>query len=218
MKKQRHTVTIQGPGVLITGCFGADACPHRTQDAPKLPRAVADALGVPREEDGAKPSPPAMGHKTLKIFISYCPNACARSQIADVGLIGAARPVVSPDMCTACGACEDTCREDAVIMTDGGTIVGIDRDTCVNCGACAKVCPEGAITIAERGFRLMLGGKLGRHPRFADELPGLYTAEELPALAARAVAFYHSNKKPGERMGDTVSRLGAEAFIAEDAH
>jgi len=216
MKKHRHTVTINGQGYTVTGCFGADACPHRSLDAPDLPQAVASALeamGIGQTLLN-RLGHPIRAHNVLKISISYCPNACARSQIADVGLIGAARPAVDTIPCIACGACAEACREEAITFDGQGIITAIDPQRCVSCGACAKACPVEAITEAEQGFRLMLGGKLGRHPRFAEELPGLFATQELPALVARAVGFYLQAFQGHERLGDVVTRLGAAAFFA----
>lgn len=219
MQPTRHTVTIPGRGTLVTGCAGADACPRRTQDAPDLPRAIADAVAAALHRADAAPpdGAPVPPHKTLKVAVSYCPNSCARSQIADVGCIGAATPVADPAPCTACGACSAVCREDAVRLDYEDRIAAIDLDRCVHCGACADACPTGALTVGRRGFRLLLGGKLGRHPRFGDELPGLYTPQELPALAAHAVGVYLAERRPGERMGDVVARLGAAAFLRREA-
>ncbi len=46
--------------------------------------------------------------------------------------------------CTACGACLQTCKLNAITMKyseDGFLYPAIDREKCVECGACEKVCP-----------------------------------------------------------------------------
>ncbi|MFW5688142.1 MAG: ATP-binding protein, partial [Spirochaetota bacterium] len=66
---------------------------------------------------------------------------------------------VDPARCTACGACVDACRFEAVRLTTAGS-AGRERATavvdpvaCEGCGVCELVCPAGAVTRApqERG-------------------------------------------------------------------
>lgn len=53
---------------------------------------------------------------------------------------------VISDACTACGACQDECPEDAI---NEGDIYKIDADLCIDCGLCEAVCPEEAISAGE---------------------------------------------------------------------
>lgn len=219
MKPKRHTVQLDGDGFRVLGCFGADACARRTQDAPDLPQRIHDAvdaigIGAIRRAQGRSTD---AFHGIVKINISYCPNACARSQIADVGLIGARVPALDAQACEACGACSEVCREDAIRLDDDGFVTGVDHTACVNCGECINACPTDALYEARTGFRLMLGGKLGRHPRFAEELSGLLSPEKLPELVARCIRNYLRLARGRERMGDVVSRVGAAALVQEDA-
>ncbi|MGI5964867.1 MAG: DUF362 domain-containing protein [Candidatus Methanomethylophilaceae archaeon] len=46
------------------------------------------------------------------------------------------------DNCTACGACEEVCPQDAIVVDD---VAVIDQDACVDCGACVDECPSDAI-------------------------------------------------------------------------
>ena len=48
------------------------------------------------------------------VVIADCPNACSRPQIADLGLIGAAEPQQTSDVCHQCQGCVHACREGAV--------------------------------------------------------------------------------------------------------
>lgn len=48
------------------------------------------------------------------------------------------------NMCTACGACENICPTDSIMMIDdkeGFLYPQVDKKTCINCGRCKKVCP-----------------------------------------------------------------------------
>ena len=170
----------------------------------------------PGEAQRKRGCAPDKAHHIIKVSISYCPNACARSQIADIGLIGASAPVATPEACIACGACSEVCRENAVRLDKAGALVGIAPSACLNCGACIPACPTEAIGLKNQGFRLMLGGKLGRHPRFAEELSGLRRPEDVPALTARCVRNFLRLAQGRERMGDVVTRVGAAALAQED--
>ena len=119
-------------------------------------------------------------HHQFKVSISCCPNACSMPQISDLGIIAAAPVKLTDNQCTECRACVDVCIEDAVILEETeNTGPEIIEDKCVYCGKCAKVCPTETIIIKEKGFRIMVGGKLGRHPRLSTELPGIFSSENL---------------------------------------
>lgn len=118
-------------------------------------------------------------HHTMKLAVSGCPNSCSMPQIKDFG-VHAIEPVyVDPDSaCIECMKCMETCREDAITIKDGH--VSIDKEACVHCGLCARVCPVGSIKASEKKYRVMIGGKVGRHPKFALDL--LPKADESTAL------------------------------------
>lgn len=207
-----RTVRLDGPGFCVTACRGAVDCPRRALDAPELPQALAAALAeLATAPSGAGTDQPH-AHTLLRVAVAYCPNACSQPQIADVGAIGAALPAATPDACIACGACAAACREGAVLLDGLGAIQGIDAARCLGCGACVAACPAGALAVARRGFRLLVGGKLGRHPRLADELPGLHAPEALPARAAAFLAACGAARRGHERPGDVTARLGAAAL------
>ena len=121
-------------------------------------------------------------HQTMKLAVSGCPNSCSMPQIKDFG-VHAVEPVsVDPDCkCIECMKCVETCREDAIIVENGN--VTIDKEKCVHCGLCARVCPTGTIKAEKKKYRVMIGGKVGRHPRFAlDLLPQADESTTLKAL------------------------------------
>jgi len=67
---------------------------------------------------------------------------------------GGKKARIEPELCTACGICEDVCRFDAVIhqTTESGGAADtftIDPIACEGCGVCVHFCPEDAIPFEE---------------------------------------------------------------------
>ncbi|NJB67603.1 dissimilatory sulfite reductase (desulfoviridin) alpha/beta subunit [Desulfobaculum xiamenense] len=205
-------------GLRITVCRGAEHCPHCAVQAPHLADALREALDPAHiaarlaERLGETPKP----HHTLRIAISHCPNGCSQPQIVDLGLIGAAVPALDADACSGCGACVETCRENALVIHDG-RVTAIDRERCLSCGECATACPSDALTIERTGLRVLVGGKLGRHPRLGEQLPGIFDVQTIPRVATALIDTYLAHMARGERLGDTVTRLGIAPF-AQAAH
>ncbi|HPR52659.1 MAG TPA: 4Fe-4S binding protein [Deltaproteobacteria bacterium] len=58
---------------------------------------------------------------------------------------------IDPDLCTACGICEDRCPVGAIAIDE---VALSDEDRCLGCGLCAGTCPADAIDIRLRQDRL----------------------------------------------------------------
>ena len=56
-----------------------------------------------------------------------------------------AKPVVDPNLCTACGICVDECPSGALDLEE--TSVLARPEDCAEGGACEDVCPNGAIAL-----------------------------------------------------------------------
>lgn len=54
---------------------------------------------------------------------------------------------INPETCTACGACAETCPQEAI--SAGSPAYTIDPEKCIDCGACESACPSGSISPAE---------------------------------------------------------------------
>ena len=57
-------------------------------------------------------------------------------------------PLIDPELCQECGACDDSCPLDIIhFHPEGGTVEVRYPDECWHCGSCRQDCPAGAIKI-----------------------------------------------------------------------
>ncbi len=191
-------------GYQLDTCFGPGGCPNRANPADGLLEKIEDLLkrenflGFLKQQVGED----LKFHHEFRVTVADCPNACSQPQIKDIGIIGASVPVLTDEDCSRCSACLEACKEAAVSLSEAADAPTIDADRCINCGQCIRVCPTGTIAEGKRGFRIQLGGKLGRHPRLARELPGIYSEKALLEIIKACVDFYKSNSRKGRRFAD----------------
>jgi anaerobic sulfite reductase subunit C len=188
-----------GPRVRgLVACQGDTVCPRglvNPQDiAQKLDKKYF-AMEVP--------------HK-FKISISGCPASCAKPQENDFGIMGGVDPKWLEDLCIGCGLCQEICRKDAIFVEDG--VVFFDREKCDFCGDCISSCPTDAWIIDKTGFTLLIGGKVGRFPQLGVKFAELVSETELFEILEKTIQFFHENARKGERIGDTIQRVGMEIF------
>jgi len=154
-------------------------------------------------------------HNKLRISISACPDGCSRPQIADIGIIAFVRPHLDKDKCTGCGICLPACPDSAIHMEDG--IACFDRQRCQGCISCRDACPADSISLSDVGLRLLAGGKLGRHPRFADMVDEVCSMEKAMDFISKAVNAYIEESGPSERFADFWVRSKAKSRLAQKA-
>ena len=201
-------------GYQLDTCFGPGGCPNRANPTEALVEKL-DALL--RQEDllGFLKSQVAGDlkfHHEFRITLAECPNACSQPQIKDVGIIGAAVPEITDAACTACGACTDACHEDAIRLDDINGRPALDASRCLACGRCIPVCPSRTIVTARQGFRVQLGGKLGRHPVLARELGGIYSAETVIDIVRTCIGFYKQKSRRGQRFAEIFGDADFDAL------
>ena len=195
-------------GYQVETCFGPTGCPNRAVAWDDLSRKVEDRIAQRNLKSFLKErvQGPLKIHHEFRVSISDCPNSCSRPQIADLGLIGARQPKISDAPCSQCGACVEACREEAIFLDKQGPVV--DFAKCLYCGQCLNACPTGTLKEDTRGYRIQVGGKLGRHPRLARELPGIYGLEETLRVVDRCLDHYQRYCQKGERFGEVLECTG----------
>lgn len=204
-------------GYQVEACFGSGGCPHRAASSETLLESIERVMADANLLDFLKSrvSGELKFHHEFRIGIADCPNACAQPQIKDVGILGAVTPTITDQPCSACGACSDACRESAVTLDAGGMITDIAMDRCVHCGACTASCPTGTLNAGKRGYRVMIGGKLGRHPRLARELPGIADAATVVNMIEDFLAFYKTHSTHGQRFAQLLDDDAIDALAAK---
>lgn len=195
-------------GYQTDTCFGSGGCPNPANSCDSLLQKIEklllkeDLLGFLKQQVSGD----LKFHHEFKVTLAECPNACSQPQIKDIGIIGAAVPMITNEQCSLCDACAEECIEKCISIDNTKEIPEIDLDRCIKCGKCISVCPTGTIVTKNKGFRVQIGGKLGRHPRLATELDGIYSEDEVLEIVKRCVKFYKENSKDGERFAEIVHK------------
>lgn len=173
----------------ITVCrAGTIGCPNAIIN----PKPIAEKIETLLNELGlgeyikTKPGKILLQHMKFKVALAGCPNACSQPQIKSFGISGQAKPIATEAQCIECMKCVEICRETGAVKIIGARPV-FDYNKCILCGDCAKVCPTESIVIEKRGSKVMAGGKLGRHPKFADVLKELAAEDEIYEILEQIV-------------------------------
>lgn len=217
-KRFLNRMAAEIKGYQLDSCFGPNGCPHRANpDAVLIERIEAilkkaDLLTfLKREVKGD-----LKFHHEFRITLADCPNACSQPQIKDIGVIGACSPMVTGETCTACEACIEACPDNAIALNQRMETPVIDGSRCMHCGRCVQVCPSGTIAEGARGYKILLGGKLGRHPKLARQLPGLYDRTGVLEIIEACLEFYKQQSRNGRRFADLIDEAAFDAFVPKN--
>ncbi len=200
-------------GYQVDACFGPNGCPNRAHTGSEKLLGKIEALFKEADMLGFLKSRVRGGlkfHHEFRVSLADCPNGCSQPQIKDIGIIAAACPSVTEADCSNCASCVDECREHAVTLADTPPTPVIDHRRCLACGRCVAVCPTGSLATGRQGFRIQLGGKLGRHPRLAMELPGIYSESQVLDIVRECIRIYKSRSREGQRFSALVGPSDVE--------
>jgi anaerobic sulfite reductase subunit C len=206
-KRYLKGMASQIKGYQLDMCFGPAGCPNRIDaDGEVLGKRIeallrkTDLLADLKSKGVREPK----FHHEFRVTLADCPNACSQPQIKDIGIIAALFPITGEEQCTGCRACVGTCREKALSLDAHEPAPRLHPDRCMACGQCITACPTGFLAEGVKGYRIQLGGKLGRHPRLARELPGVYDAGTVLDIVAACLEIYKSKSIRGERFGELL--------------
>ena len=214
-KRYLTNMSSEIKGFQLDTCFGSAGCSNRAVESSSLFNRLEnllekeDILNFLRQNIGDN----IKFHHEFRVTLADCPNACSQPQIKDIGIIGASIPGITENECALCGQCVDICKENAVALNDKKCMPEIDYDLCIKCGQCTKECPTGTIFSKKAGFRILLGGKLGRHPRLAEELPDIFTEDAILKIVQKCINYYKKNSKNGARFADIYNGIMAGIFL-----
>ncbi|GFO97279.1 sulfite reductase subunit beta [groundwater metagenome] len=149
----------------------------------------------------------------IKFAVTGCPNACAKPQENDLGVMGILKPAINTEDCIGCGTCTFMCPEKAVVIEDDKAKIIWDK--CNLCGACVGACPTYLITEEWKGYKIFVGGKIGKHPKLGKEFVDAISQEETIAIFRKIINWSKKNTNVGERFGDCLDRVGFEKFRKE---
>ncbi|MGE5623474.1 MAG: 4Fe-4S dicluster domain-containing protein [Methanocella sp.] len=206
-----------GKTLRLRVCGGAFGCPRPQIDVAGLAGRLAEE--VSRSGQAARLADVfgdrLLTHHKLALAVSGCINGCSEPQIKDFAVLGQARPDAVPGRCTGCRKCEAACKEGAVKAGGPGAASAdpeFDRERCLNCGDCARACARAAIRLTP-GYRILAGGRLGRHPRLAETLLAFTEDEETVLNTLRTVLKWaEETGEPGDRLGTLFDRFGTETL------
>ena len=158
-------------------------------------------------------------HK-FKIATGGCPNNCVKPDLNDVGIIGQKVPTFDADKCKSCKVCvvAKVCPMKAASKAEGEKLV-YDKEKCISCGRCLYMakCPFGAMTEEVTGYKVTLGGRWGKKVGQGIPMSKVFTSEEeVLDIVEKIILFFKDQGVAGERLADTVARVGfekAEAMI-----
>jgi len=149
----------------------------------------------------------------LRIAISGCTYMCNSPLLNDIGIIGRIRPLRIPGLCTGCGTCVEYCKERAIRLKDGISV--LDEDKCVQCGVCIHSCPYHLLKSEYDHYQIMVGGRRGADPRVGRELVTVETEEEVVEVVDRIVYWVYRSAWSGRPLADQMDEIGYEKFKEE---
>jgi dissimilatory sulfite reductase (desulfoviridin) alpha/beta subunit len=178
-------------------------------------RGLIDCLSLAREIDKKYFGIGGHPHK-FKIGISGCSNACIKPQENDLGIMGVLRKRFIEMNCTYCGLCAEVCPVGAIEVDKKNRKIMHYRQKCIGCGDCVYSCPTDAIQKRQEGYRIFVGGKMGKFPRLGIKVfDFIKTKEEVLEIIGKTLEFYKRFGNKGERFRETLDRVGLDKYKEE---
>lgn len=147
-------------------------------------------------------------HK-FKIGIGGCPNNCVKPDLNDLGIVGVKVLSFDESKCRGCAKCapSEKCPIKACKVENGKLKI---NEECNNCGVCVNKCPFGATDNATVMHKIYIAGRWGKKIRIGTAISKLFTQDEAIKMIEKTILFFKENGLSGERLSDTVERIGWE--------
>ena len=187
--------------VNIVACPGQERCKYANIETLRLARKIDEKLF-------GKDMP-----VKIRISIAGCPNACTSPMLNEIGIIGRIRPLRIEGRCTGCGSCVEYCKEKAIIIRNGISIV--NEKKCLQCGVCIRSCPFNLLKADKIHYLITVGGRRGRHPQVGRELIELEDEEMVLSIIDKVVNWVYRRAWSGRLLSDQMTDLKFDAFRAE---
>jgi anaerobic sulfite reductase subunit C len=187
--------------VNVLACPGLDRCIFANIDSIALAREI-DARLFGKE----------MPVK-VRISISACPNACTSPLLNEIGIVGQIRPIRVPGMCTGCGTCVEFCKEDAIAIRQGLSV--LDSSRCIECGTCIRSCPYELLKASGEHYLITVGGRRGRHPKVGRVLVAVKSSGMVLEVVEKIVYWVYRRAWSGRLLSDQMDELQFGQFREE---
>jgi len=166
-----------------------------------LTRIITDKLPLNR---------PISNHHKFIVSLAGCANGCVTPEARAFGLSGVMKPKITERECSECYLCVDGCKQNAIILRKGRP--EIDFNACDYCGHCIKVCPKKVYEPEQIGYRVFVGGRLGRFHQPGFVLFRITDKETVMRALEAVVTLYRDEAKGEESIADLIKRLGPAPF------
>jgi dissimilatory sulfite reductase (desulfoviridin) alpha/beta subunit len=187
--------------VNIIACPGLERCKYANVNTIELARKIDERVF-------GKEMPVKM-----RIAIAGCPNGCTSPMLNEIGIIGRNTPIRTPGLCNGCGTCALYCKEGAVSIKNGISI--LDPEKCVECGVCIASCPFNLIKSEGPHYLILVGGRRGRHPQLGKELIKLGSEEKVIETVERIIQWVYRRAWSGRFLCDQLDELQFDKFKKE---
>ncbi|MDO9034418.1 MAG: 4Fe-4S binding protein [Methanoregula sp.] len=184
--------------VNIIACPGIERCKFANIDTISLAKKIDEKLF-------GKEMPVKM-----RIAISGCPNACTSPMLNEIGVIGRVRPLRTPGLCTGCGTCVEYCKEKAIKIRNGISV--LKEDNCVQCGVCIQSCHFDLLKAEHRHFLITVGGRRGRHPKIGRPLLTVETEDQVIFAIQKIVDWVYRRAWSGRLLSEQLDEIHFEKF------
>jgi dissimilatory sulfite reductase (desulfoviridin) alpha/beta subunit len=149
----------------------------------------------------------------IRISISGCPNACTSPMLNEIGIMGRILPVRTPGLCTGCGTCVEYCKERAIAIKNGISVLTPEK--CVQCGVCIRSCPYLLLKPEHCHYLVTIGGRRGRHPHIGRVFATFEQEDEVIEAVERIVQWVYRRAWSGRLLSEQLDELQFASFRDE---